>query len=102
MVQDFKFYRQSVCVNIGQVAAATQYLRNGFEENDSHFNKLKTKCVHKGRFTYQNIFFIIFSLLQACDSILLGKYPAPDTTLYLLAALRLQFNEGDYKPGAWV
>jgi len=39
---------------------------------------------------------------QACDSIILGKYPAPDTTLYLLAALRLQFNEGDYKPGAWV
>ncbi|PFX28678.1 Unconventional myosin-X [Stylophora pistillata] len=39
---------------------------------------------------------------QACDSIILGKYPAPDTTLYLLAALRLQFNEGDYKTGAWV
>ena len=43
-----------------------------------------------------------FALFQACDSIILGKYPAPDTTLYLLAALRLQFNEGDYKPGAWV
>lgn len=40
--------------------------------------------------------------LQACDSIILGKYPAPDTTLHLLAALRLQFNEGDYKPGDWV
>lgn len=39
---------------------------------------------------------------QACDSIVLGKYPAPDATLYVLAALRLQFNEGDYKPGAWV
>ena len=43
-----------------------------------------------------------FAFLKACDSIILGKYPAPDTTLYLLAALRLQFNEGDYKPGAWV
>ena len=43
-----------------------------------------------------------FVSYQACDSIILGKYPAPDTTLYLLAALRLQFNEGDYKPGAWV
>ncbi|KAK2564848.1 Unconventional myosin-X [Acropora cervicornis] len=39
---------------------------------------------------------------QACDSIILGKYPAPDATLHLLAALRLQFNEGDYKPGDWV
>jgi len=50
------------------------------------------------------IFFssFFFAFFQACDSIILGKYPAPDTTLYLLAALRLQFNEGDYKPGAWV
>ncbi|EDO44785.1 predicted protein [Nematostella vectensis] len=43
-----------------------------------------------------------FLFEQACDAILRGKYPAPETTLYLLAALRLQFTDGDYKPGAWV
>ena len=67
---------------------------------DCHFRQ--TNWVQKrylDLFSYQDFFFVFF---QACDSIILGKYPAPDTTLYLLAALRLQFNEGDYKPGAWV
>lgn len=66
------------------------------------FEFYQTNCVYKRRFKLFSHQEFIFAFLQACDSIILGKYPAPDTTLYLLAALRLQFNEGEYKPGAWV
>jgi len=43
-----------------------------------------------------------FLFEQTCENVLRGRYLLPELTLCKLAALRLQYQEGDYISGSWL
>ncbi|XP_057292691.1 unconventional myosin-X-like isoform X2 [Hydractinia symbiolongicarpus] len=83
------------------------------------FERYKAIDVNKTKRHKWQLFFKIFCFLhpervsedsiagnflfeQTCENVLRGRYLLPELTLCKLAALRLQYNEGDYIVGTWI